>query len=181
MAFRNGAGPTGGGGMHGRNLTLFALSALLAGCGGSPDGGQSDADGAPRYVKAHSLEQLMAVVIEPDAQVFWRSSGTISDSSGVHDLTPTTPERWAAAQSSAATVAEMGNVLMTPPYSHNRGSDSIEFSRTLVQVGKAAEQAARARDGDAMFVAGARLGEACSACHQAYLPQEQAAKLDARQ
>lgn len=167
--------------MQRRSLTLFALAAFLAGCGGADDGSQPNAGEGPRYVKAHSLQQLMAVVIEPDAQVFWRSSGTVSDSSGVHDLTPTTPEGWTAAQSSAATVAEMGNVLMTPPYSRNRGPDWIDFSRTLVEVGKAAEQAARARDGDAMFVAGARLGEACSACHQAFLPQEQAARLDARQ
>ena len=124
--------------MQRRSLTLFALAALLAGCGGADDGSQSNAGEAPRYVKAHSLQQLMAVVIEPDAQVFWRSSGTVSDSSGVHDLTPTTPEGWTAAQSSAATVAEMGNVLMTPPYSQGRPEDigvvETEFGRIAVLI-----------------------------------------------
>jgi hypothetical protein len=172
--------PPAGSGMKHRSLTLFALASLLAACGRA-DGTQPAASGEPRYVKAHSLQQLMDTVIEPDAQVFWHSSGTVSDTGGAHDLTPTTAAGWTAAQSSAATVAEMGNVLMTPLYARERGPDWIEFARTQVQVGKEAEQAARARDGDAMFVAGARLADACSACHQAYLPQEQAARADSPQ
>ena len=167
--------------MKHRSLTLFALTALLAACGRAGGGAQPAATGELRYVKAHSLQQLMDTVIEPDAQVFWRSSGTVSDTGGAHDLTPVTAEGWAAAQSSAATVAEMGNVLMTPLYARERGPDWIEFARTQVQVGKEAEQAARARDGNAMFVAGARLADACSACHQAYLPQEQVARADSPQ
>jgi hypothetical protein len=116
--------------------------------------------------------------MEPDAQIFWRSSGTVSDTAGTRDLTPTTPEGWKAAQSAAATVAETGNLLMTPVYARDRGDDWITFAQDLVRSGKQAEQAAIARDGDAMFEAGAKLSEACSACHQAYLPQEQAAKAD---
>lgn len=161
--------------MRRRSLTLFALAALLAACG-RPSGGAQNA--AQPYVKVHSLQQLMVTVIEPDAEVFWRSSGVVSDSGGTHDLTPTTAQGWAAAQSSAATVAEMGNLLMTPMYSRERGPDWIAFSADLVQVGKQAERAALARNEDAMFEAGAKLGDACSACHQAYLPQEQAEKAD---
>ena len=123
----------------------------------------------------------MVTVMEPDAEVFWRSSGMVSDSSGTHDLAPTTPEGWAAAQSSAATVAETGNLLMTPIYSRDRGPDWIGFAGDLAQVGKQAERAALARNEDAMFAAGAKLSDACSACHQAYLPQEQAARADSVQ
>ena len=160
-----------------RSLTLFALPALLAGCGT----GDGAAGGRPPYVKAHSLQQLMTIVMEPDAQVFWRSSGTVSDTGGAHDLAPTTPEGWAAAQSAAATVAETGNLLMTPLYARDRGPDWIAFSQDLVRAGKGAETAAIARDGDAMFGAGAKLTDACSACHHAYLPQEQAARADSAQ
>jgi hypothetical protein len=166
--------------MIGRSLTLFALSALalpslLAGCEG---GAERDAAGRPPYIRAHSLQQLMATVMEPDAQVFWRSSGAVSDSGGTRDLTPTTPEGWAAARSAAATVAETGNLLMTPVYGEDRGPDWIAFSQELVRAGRQAELAAMSRDGDAMFEAGGKLSEACSACHQAYLPQEQAARAD---
>lgn len=120
----------------------------------------------------------MTTVVEPDAQVFWRSSGAVSDSGGTRDLTPNTAEGWAAAQSSAATVAETGNLLMMPLYSRGRGPDWIRFAQDLVRAGTQAEGAAIDRDGAAMFGAGARLSEACSACHQAYLPREQAAKAD---
>jgi hypothetical protein len=155
---------------------LFALTALLAGCGGG-DSDSAGGSGSP-YIEAHSLQQLMDAVVEPDAQIFWRSSGTVSDTAGTRDLAPTTPEGWAAAQSAAATVAETGNLLMTPVYARDRGDDWITFSQDLVRAGQEAEQAAIAHDGNAMFEAGAKLSEACSACHQAYLPQEQAAKAD---
>jgi len=160
-------------------LTLFALAALLAGCGRGNVG--AEVQGRTPYVKAHSLQQLMTTVMEPDAQIFWRSSGSVSDTDGAHDLTPTTAEGWAAARSAAATVGETGNLLMTPLYARDRGPDWIEFSQDLVRAGKGAEKAAIARDGDAMFDAGAKLSEACSACHQAYLPQEQAARADSTQ
>jgi hypothetical protein len=164
--------------MKRRSLTLFALAALLTGCSRSNESAESGANGTAPYVKVHSLQQLMATVIEPDAQVFWRSSGMVSDTAGTHDLAPTTREGWAAARSSAATVAEMGNLLMTPMYARGRGPDWIAFAGDLVQVGKKAERAAAARNEDAMFAAGAKLGDACSACHQAYLPREQAEKAD---
>jgi hypothetical protein len=156
---------------------LFALAAGLSGCGRAGGGEQAAGGGTP-YVKAHSLQQLMATVMEPDAQVFWRSSGAVSDPGGLRDLAPTTAEGWAAAQSSAATVAETGNLLMTPLYSRGRGPDWMGFAQELVRAGTQAEKAAIDRDGARMFEAGAKLSEACSACHQAYLPQEQAAKAD---
>ena len=120
--------------MQRRSLTLFAIAALLAGCGRA-DGGAQPAASVSTYVKAHSLQQLMVTVIEPDAQVFWKSSGTVNDAGGAHDLAPTTPAGWAAAQSSAATVAETGNLLMTPVYSKDRGPDWIGFSQALVRAG----------------------------------------------
>ena len=132
----------------------------------------------PPYVEAHSLQQLMDTVMEPDAQAFWRSSGSVSDIRGTRDLAPTTADGWAAARTSAATVAETGNLLLMPLYAQDRGPDWVTFAQELVRAGKQAENAANARDGDAMFEAGARLSAACSACHQAYLPQDEAAKAD---
>lgn len=164
-----------------RFVTLLTVLALLAGCGRSDGAARPGQGDESSYVKAHTLSQLMTAVIEPDAQSFWRSSGTVSDAEGTHELTPTSPEGWAAARTSAATVAETGNLLMMPAYSRDRGPDWIAFSQTLVHVGREAEEAAIDRDGAAMFEAGAKLGEACSACHRAYLPQERAAKLDSEQ
>jgi hypothetical protein len=167
----SGCGKAGGGElMKSKSLTLFAGIGLLAACG-------SGRTPAP-YIEAHSLRQLMDTVMEPDAQVFWRSSGAVSDVMGTRDLRPTSAAGWAAARTSAATVAETGNLLLMPMYARARGPDWVGFSQDLVRAGQTAEQAAIRRDGDAMFEAGAKLGAACSACHQAYLPQDQAAKAD---
>lgn len=107
---------------------MFALTALLAGFSRSDGDAQPAGQANAPYVKAHSLQQLMVTLIEPDAQVFWRSSGAVSNNGGSHDLAPTTAEGWAAAQSSAATVAETGNLLMLRSYSHDRGPDWIDVA-----------------------------------------------------
>lgn len=140
---------------------------LLAGCSGQSN---HDDTQETQFVRAHDIKQLMAIVVEPQANVFWGSAGYEVDASGERDLTPTTDERWLATQSSAATVAEMGNLLMTPQYAEGRGEDWIQFSRALVEVGKRAEQAAIARDGAAVFEIGSTMYNVCQACHQVYPP-----------
>jgi len=162
------------------NLTLFAAAALLAGCDAAGDDSQASA-GEPQYVQAHSAQQLMAQVVQPTAEVFWGSAGFVVDETGEHDLTPTTDEGWQATRTAAATITEMGNLLMTPVFAEGRGADWIEFSRALVEVGQQAEQAAANRDSDAVFEVGGTMYNVCTACHQAYLPEEQAAAANAPQ
>lgn len=160
------------------SLTLFAMAALLAGCNQSAESGAANTS-EPQYIKAHSAQQLMALVVQPTAEVFWNSAGFVVDETGEHDLTPTTDEGWAATHTAAATITEMGNLLMTPVYAEGRGDDWIEFSRALVEVGQKAEEAAIARDSDAVFEVGGTIYNVCTACHQAYLPEEQAAAANA--
>jgi hypothetical protein len=144
----------------------IAAAASLASCNRADDGDAA----APTYVKAHDIKQLMATIVQPQADVFWRSSGSVMDEQGEHDLTPTTEERWLAARSASATVAEMGNLLQTPLYAEGRGADWIQFSKALVEIGMRAEQAVAARNSDAMFEVGGTMYNVCSACHQAYPP-----------
>jgi hypothetical protein len=112
----------------------------------------------------------MEVVVDPQADVFWNSSGTINDASGEHDLTPTTDEGWLATQSAAATVAEIGNLLLTPQFAEGRGEDWKQFAKSLVEIGMMAEKAAVDRDSDAVLEVGATMDKVCEACHQVYLP-----------
>jgi hypothetical protein len=123
-------------------------------------------------IKVHDIKQLMAVVVQPQADVFWKSVGTVSDSTGTHDLTPTTDKEWLATRSAAATVTEMGNLLMTPLYAEGRGPDWLQFSKALVEIGKQAEKAAADRNTDAIFEVGGTMYNVCSACHQAFPPKE---------
>jgi hypothetical protein len=159
-----------------RHFAALAATILLASCGTkSPDAAgmaKPEAAGAPApaYVQAHTLKALMANVVDPQAQIFWHSSGSVSDAKGEHDLTPTTDEGWAATRSAAATVTEMGNLLMTPLYAKGKGEDWIQLAQALVQTGMKAEKAAADHNSEAVFETGGTLYEVCSACHQAYPP-----------
>ena len=144
----------------------LAVALALSACGGGAD--ESIAE--PDYVKAHDIRQLMIVVVEPQANVYWDSAGLIIDATGEHDLAPTTDEGWFATRSAAATIAEIGNLLMTPQYAEGRSQDWMQFSRSLVEVGLKAEAAAADRDADAVLQVGGIMYNVCRACHQVYLP-----------
>lgn len=149
------------------SLASVAGAAVLASCSGtSPKQEEPQA----QYVKAHDIKQLMATVVQPQADVFWRSAGSVSDASGEHSLLPTTDEGWLRTRSAAATVTEMGNLLMTPLYAEGRGEDWMKFSRALAEIGQRAEQAAVDRSEDAIFEVGGTMYNVCAACHQVYPP-----------
>lgn len=156
-----------------RLFIALAGAALLTGCGGSAGTSDKEAEaaGGP-YVRAHSIRDLMANVVEVQAQVYWRSAGAISDEKGIRDLTPTTDEAWLATRSAAATVTEMGNLLMTPLYAEGRGDDWMQFSKALVEIGMRAEKAAADKNSDAVFEVGGTMYNVCQACHQVYPPKE---------
>lgn len=121
-----------------------------------------------------SVRKLMKDEVQPTAEIFWNSSGSVSDESGEHDLTPTTEEGWKKARDAAAKLGEYGELMMTKDYAADRGEAWIKFSRGLVDISKRAEQAAANHDGDAMFEVGAYVYDVCSACHQAYPATEAA-------
>jgi hypothetical protein len=151
-------------------MRRLALALAMAVAASACDGTTEKAVEASSYVKAHDIHQLMKVVVEPQANVFWNSAGTINDATGEHDLTPTTDEGWLATQSAAATIAEIGNLLLTPQFAEGRGEDWKQFSRSLVEIGMMAEKAAADRDADAVLETGATMYKVCSACHQVYEP-----------
>ncbi|MDB5663446.1 MAG: hypothetical protein JWM38_44 [Sphingomonas bacterium] len=151
-----------------RTLVAIAGALLLAGCGGA-NTSSPKATAAGPYVKAHSVKQLMANVVEVQAQLFWRSAGSITDANGQQELAPAGDEGWQATRSAAATVAEMGNLLMTPLYAEGRGEDWTKFAQAMVRSGMRAERAAAERNSDAVFETGGALYETCQGCHQVYI------------
>ena len=149
-----------------RSMSIVAVL-LLTGC---DSGGEPPQTPKPPYVKAHDINQLMVAIMQPQADVFWKSAGFISNSTGEHSLRPTTEAGWLATRSAAATVTEMGNLLMTPLYAEGHGEDWIQFSQSLVEIGKRAEKAAVDRDDDAIFEVGETMYNICSTCHQVFPP-----------
>jgi hypothetical protein len=118
------------------------------------------------YQVVASMQQAMAWIVYPAADVIWDSAGTVITAQGSEELAPTTDEGWAAVVRAAGTLAESGNLLMIP--GRAAGDDWLEYSRQLVDTGKLALQAAEAQDSDALFDAGGRIYQVCKSCHEQY-------------
>ncbi len=116
-----------------------------------------------------SVKDLMGHVIDPAADVYWESSGTIVTAAGETSRAPTTQEGWGAAENAAATLAEAGSLLQLP----GRARDTEEWARLareLTQTSLAAMHAAEAKNETAVFDAGGRIYVVCRSCHLKYVP-----------
>ena len=144
-----------------RNLLIAVAGlGLLSAC----DGGSPTPD--------KTVQQLMAEDVQPTAQVYWDAVQFISDETGNHDIFPKTDADWKKTRDAATRIVEFAELLQTPGYAEGRGSDWIEISQSLAEVGRLAEQAADSKDPDKVFEVGGTMYSVCSGCHQAYPPAE---------
>jgi hypothetical protein len=143
--------------------TVTALAALLPACLAAGCGGP-----APPPLRLHAdVKQLMASVIDPNADVIWDAVGTIITADGVDEIRPRDDEEWTAVAQSAWVVTEAANSLMIG----NRPKDTGEwmrFAQELSDTGLRAVRAAEAHDAEALFTAGGDVYLACTACHAEY-------------
>ena len=153
-------------------VALGILLGFASGDGGSP-GSPSDqeTEAAPSFNTSLDMQQLMALVLEPAAEVLWDSAGWVLDrDEGYQELYPTSDEEWDAVLSHAAVVVETGNLLSLPGRAEDADAWMI-YADGLSQAGLLAMEAVAARDNEAFFQAGARIYSVCTACHQAYSPE----------
>ena len=143
--------------MSRRTLTLFAISAALAGCQAEP--------------KA-SVKEYMAGEVQPTAEVYWNAVQFISDEQGDHDIFPRHDAEWENVRQAAVRLGEMGAELKEPKYAEGRGAAWIDFADGLIEVSAQAEKAAADKSTEAVFEVGGTVYSVCSACHQAYPPAE---------
>ncbi|GGD47565.1 hypothetical protein GRI62_08640 [Erythrobacter arachoides] len=122
-------------------------------------------------------QQLMAAHVEPYAQTYWQSvkfeselmpDGTVEN----REYEPDSDAEWEEVRAAAAHLREMSDVLESPAYAEGRGPAWMTYAAGLGEAALAAEQAAQARDPDAVFTAGGNLYNVCRACHQTYPPAE---------
>lgn len=154
--------------MTNRPLTI-ALSLLLAACSPSEPAkpkpiilaGDGEATTSP-------VKEVMREIIEPSAQIYWHSSGSVDTATGSESLAPKTPEGWKAAEDSMILVARGGKLLMEPDRARDKG-DWMRHAKALIAKAEEAQAAVKARDEDKMFITGGDLYEACTACHKQYL------------
>ena len=123
----------------------------------------------PSFRALATNKQLMAEVLEPAANAYWESVGTVTDKRGTVEKTPRTDDEWAAVRNAATVVAESGNLMMIEPRVVNRG-EWLGLARGLVDAGERARSAAVSRSRQAVFDAGAEVYDACVACHSRYMP-----------
>ncbi len=140
--------------------TVLAVTALTSACA-------QPADDGPAYTPVGDMQQLMAYLVEPAADVYWDAVGIIVDAEGEHQMAPTNEEEWLAVSSAAYTVAEAGNLMMLPGYALDEGAWMV-MSQQLIEVGKRAVEAADARSLDAVFDMGAEIYYVCTNCHATY-------------
>lgn len=152
-------------------LTL-ATSLGFAGC--SPDNseptGSAAATEAPGFNLTLSTTEFMAHVLEPIADVLWKSAGWILDENeGYYELYPTDDEGWLNVHDHGAMIVEAGNLMLLP----GRTQDGAwtTYSQATSEVGLRIMRAADAQNNEDLFQAGAQLYSVCTACHQAYNPE----------
>lgn len=147
--------------MKTKRWSWIVLSALAGACAGPAEDEES------RFMPVGDMQQLMASIVEPAAEVYWDAVGVIVDAEGEHHMAPATDEEWFAVRSAAYTVAESGNLLMMDGYALDDGA-WMTMSRSLIEVGRRAVEAADARDLDAVFDMGAEVYYVCTNCHATY-------------
>ena len=120
-----------------------------------------------RYTAVAEMPELMAHVLEPNAQVYWRAVGWVIDSEGEHELRPETEEDWLAVENAAFVVAEAGNLLMMDGRALDDGP-WMTMSQALIDIGRRAVEVAEERDEQAVFDVGAEMYFVCTQCHATY-------------
>lgn len=143
--------------------TVRALAALLPatlaiGCGGP----------APPPLRLHAdVKQIMASVIDPNADIVWDAVGTIVTGDGVEEIRPRDDEEWTEVAQAAWVLTESANSLMIGNRPKDTG-DWLRFAQELSDTGLRAARAAEAHDAEALFTAGGDIYLACTACHAEY-------------
>jgi hypothetical protein len=114
-----------------------------------------------------SIKQVMVGITNPAAYVIYEAVGTKTTSKGVEETAPQTDEDWQKVESAGAAVVESGNLILTGNRALDKG-DWVKMTRDMMDKGKAAMAAAKAKDKDKIVEAGGDLNTTCDACHTRY-------------
>ncbi len=138
----------------------LAALAVLSGCA-------TDEPEPPPFAAVADDRQLMVSVLEPAAETYWDAVGVIVDEKGTHEIEPRSDEEWEAVVNAAYQLAESGNLLLVEERARGR-EHWVAMSRSMIEVGRRAIEAAEARDPEAVFDMGAELYFVCTGCHSVY-------------
>ncbi|WP_165837147.1 cytochrome c [Phenylobacterium hankyongense] len=150
-----------------RLMMLAACAGLLSGC--APPKPAPPPAGAAKFATGLPMAELMGHVVDPAAFAYWQGSGTEITDKGERDLSPTTQEGWERLENGAATLIEAGNLLQLPGRIRAPEADWNRYAQALTARATEAKAAAENHDKQAVFDAGGRVYEVCTACHKQYV------------
>lgn len=150
-------------------MRAAALATGFALLGGVLVGACADSADAPPFVAVADSRQLMLSVLEPAAEVYWDAVGFIWDMEGTYEIEPRTAEEWEAVENAAWVLAESGNLLLLEE--RVQGDHWVAMSRSMIDIGLRAVEAAQARDADRVFEVGGDVYLVCTGCHAVYATQ----------
>ena len=130
----------------------------------------------PAELPYGTMQQMMANEVQPTADIYWGAVGSASELvDGLpvfREWKPETDAEWQAVAASAAKLRTLAETMGSPAYAEGRAEGWTDFTDGLIEAATRAEQAAQTKDADAVFEAGGTLYAVCSACHQAFPPEE---------
>ncbi len=154
----------------GKTTLAAVISGLLGACSAPEETNSSGSSAATAYNTTLTVQEIMALVLEPASDILWDSGGWVLDASGYEELYPTTDEGWDYVRAQAAVVVESGNMLALPGRAEDDEAWMI-YAEGLSAAAVLAMEAAVAQNKEDFFQAGAQLYSVCTACHQAYNPE----------
>jgi hypothetical protein len=155
-----------------RLATGVALAVLLGACSPGAETAAPAAADNGRYKADLEMKELMAHVIDYNADGIWLNQGWIINETGTHELFPSDDAGWHGVESAAASLAESSNLLILP----SRAVDDeqwVEYAHRLHDRSMDAMKAAEARDKQAFFDAGGAIYVVCRDCHARYILGEE--------
>lgn len=144
-------------------LVLLALASSAPAAAQTPP--------APPAPTVLSVKEVMRHIVNPAAERFWKTSGTVSSEDGDQSRAPTSDASWREMEDAAAIVAEAGNLLAMEARGHAADPRWMRYARQLTDGGIASMAAARAKDPDRATEAGGEMYNACFNCHARYIPR----------
>jgi len=145
--------------MRSGTLNLLVGAVLFAGCAPEPTG--------PPFRPTATVQELMAHMIDPAADLVWDAVGTVITADSVDHWEPQTDEEWAVVRNGAVTLVESANLLMIGDRARDQDT-WMRMTQGMIDSGQRMLEAVDARDVEAVFALGADVYDACDSCHNLY-------------
>jgi hypothetical protein len=124
-------------------------------------------EAAPAAPPIASIRQIMAGITGPTATAVYSAVGTVINAEGIKETAPQTDEEWAALATTAAALAESGNLMLTPGRAVDNG-DWVKMTNDFIEKSKLAIKAAEEKSTEGILSAGADINQTCDTCHERY-------------